>query len=88
MCGCVFVLLRFMVKYAIREGDLLYLKPPHALPILWSKYKPDKIPSRRACEHGLQSLCVYVCVCVRACVCACVCVLVLLPSSSSDAYEK
>lgn len=35
----------------------------HAMTVLWSKYKPDKIPCRRACGHGLPSMCMCVCVC-------------------------
>lgn len=53
---CVFVLLHFMVKCAIKEGGLPYLRSASVpCPSVWSKYKPDKIPHRpQACEHGLQ----------------------------------
>lgn len=49
--------------------------------ILRSKYKPDKIPRRRACEHSVQRVCAWsVCVCLEVREC--------LVSSRPDAYEK
>lgn len=74
MCVFLFVLICFMVTYAMREGDLLYLKLP-PLPCLFCDPTINLIKFH---AEGPVNMVYKVCVCM----------LVIPPSSSSVAYEK